>query len=118
MKKSYWIGFSLLEISYWSFHASFLGFLTSYLLSKGISNTVVSMFLVTFLLASFVGSFVWGIVCDRFHTNRRVSILCFLADLFFLRKYFRACCFIFAAGVRVSAECNKHRFMAFADLRK
>ncbi len=79
MKKSYWIGFSLLEISYWSFHASFFGFLTSYLLSKGISNTVVSMFLVTFLLASFVGSFIWGIVCDRFHTNRRVSILCFLA---------------------------------------
>ena len=79
MKKSYWIGFSLLEISYWSFHASFIGFLMSYLLSKGISNTVVSMFLASNLLAAFLGSFVWGMVCDRFRTNRKVSMLCFLA---------------------------------------
>lgn len=79
MKRSYWIGFSLLEISYWSFHASFIGFLMSYLLSKGISNTAVSMFLASNLLAAFLGSFVWGMVCDRFRTNRKVSVFCFLA---------------------------------------
>jgi Major Facilitator Superfamily. len=32
----------------------------------------------SFLLAAFVGSFFWGMVCDRFHTNRKVSIACFL----------------------------------------
>ncbi|WP_289300980.1 MFS transporter [Sporofaciens musculi] len=79
MKKSYWIGFSVLEVSYWSFHASFIGFLMSYLLTKGITNTVVSIFLASYLLAAFLGSFIWGMVCDRFHTNRKVSILCFLA---------------------------------------
>lgn len=78
MKKSYWIGFSLLEISYWCYHASFIGFLMSYLLSKGITNTMVSIFMASFLLASFVGSFVWGMVCDRFHSNRKVSMVCFL----------------------------------------
>ena len=79
MKKSYWIRFSLLEISYWGFHASFIGFLMSYLLSKGITNTMVSIFMASYLLAAFVGSFVWGMVCDRLHTNRKVSIMCFLA---------------------------------------
>lgn len=79
MKKIYWIGFSLLEISYWCFHASFIGFLMAYLLSKGITNTMVSIFLASYLLAAFLGSFVWGMVCDRFHTNRKVSIVCFLA---------------------------------------
>lgn len=78
MKKSYWIGFSVLEVSYWSFHASFIGFLMSYLLTKGITNTLVSIFLASFLLAAFIGSFIWGMVCDRFHTNRKVSIVCFL----------------------------------------
>ena len=70
MKKSYWIRFSLLEISYWGFHASFIGFLMSYLLSKGITNTMVSIFMASYLLAAFVGSFVWGM---------KVSIMCFLA---------------------------------------
>ena len=49
MKKSYWIRFSLLEISYWGFHASFIGFLMSYLLSKGITNTMVSIFMASYL---------------------------------------------------------------------
>lgn len=79
MKKSYWIGFSLLEISYWCFHVSFIGYLMSFLLSKNISNTILSIFLASYLLASFLGSLVWGTVCDRFHANRRVSIACFLA---------------------------------------
>lgn len=78
MKKKYWIGFSLLEISYWCFHASFIGFLMSYLLTKNITNTMISIFLASYLLTALLGSFIWGIVCDRFQTNRKVSIACFL----------------------------------------
>lgn len=78
MKKKYWIGFSLLEISYWCFHASFIGFLMSYLLTKNITNTMMSIFLASYLLTALLGSFIWGIVCDRFQTNRKVSIACFL----------------------------------------
>ena len=78
IKRRHWIGFAVIEISYWCFHASFIGFLMSYLLSKGITNAMVSIFMASFLLASFVGSFAWGMVCDRFHTNRKVSIACFL----------------------------------------
>lgn len=79
IRRRHWIGFAVIEISYWCFHASFIGFLMSYLLSKGITNTMVSIFMASFLLASFVGSFVWGMVCDRFHTNRKVSIVCFIS---------------------------------------
>lgn len=78
MKKRVWIGFSLLEISYWCFHASFIGFLMSYLLTKGITNTMISIFLASYLLTSLFGSVIWGIVCDRFQTNRKVSVACFL----------------------------------------
>lgn len=78
MKKKDWIGFSMLEISYWCFHASFIGFLMSYLLTKGITNTMISIFLASYLLTSLLGSVIWGSVCDRFQTNRKVSIACFL----------------------------------------
>lgn len=86
MKKTCWIKFSLLEIAYWCFSASFISFLASYLLSKGISNTVLSLYLASYLLAAFVGSFVWGAVCDYFHTNRKIII--FSLSLTLLIIYF------------------------------
>lgn len=88
MKKKDWIGFSLLEISYWGFHASFIGFLMSYLLTKGITNTVISIFLASYLLTSLLGSIIWGMVCDRFQTNRKVSIICFLTAGFVMYAIF------------------------------
>lgn len=88
MKKKYWIGFSLLEISYWCFHASFIGFLMSYLLTKGITNTMMSIFLASYLLTALLGSFIWGMVCDRFQTNRKVSIACFLIAGFVMYAIF------------------------------
>ncbi len=88
MKKKDWIGFSLLEISYWCFHASFIGFLMSYLLTKGISNTMISIFLASYLLTSLLGSVFWGSVCDRFQTNRKVSIACFLIAGFVMYAIF------------------------------
>lgn len=39
---------------------------------------MMSIFLASYLLTSLLGSVIWGIVCDRFQTNRRVSIACFL----------------------------------------
>ncbi len=88
MKKKYWVGFSLLEISYWCFHASFIGFLMSYLLTKGITNTMMSIFLASYLLTALLGSFIWGMVCDRFQTNRKVSIACFLTAGFVMYAIF------------------------------
>lgn len=71
MKKIHMAGFALLEVSYWSFHASFLAYLSAYLISKGVSNTMVSLLLSAFLLSAFAGSLFWGSYCDRRQTNRK-----------------------------------------------
>ncbi len=73
-------GFALLEISYWCFSASFISFLTSYLLHKGLTNTALSILLAFYLLAAFLGSFVWGFVCDHLLSNRTVILLCLLVS--------------------------------------
>ena len=39
---------------------------------------MISIFLASYLLTSLLGSVFWGSVCDRFQTNRKVSIACFL----------------------------------------
>ena len=74
-----YIRFTLLEISYWCFSASFISFLGSYLLSKGISNTVLSILLALYLLAGFAGSFLWGSLCDRLSSNRNILLPCFIS---------------------------------------
>ncbi len=71
-------GFSLLEISYWCFNASFIGFLVSYLLSKDVSNSTLSILLAAYLLAAFLGSLVCGILCDHLISNRTAIIVCLI----------------------------------------
>lgn len=75
MSKRLCFGFALLEISYWCFHASFIAFASAYLLECGISNTIISLLLAVYLLTSFIGSFFWGKLCDKFHTNKLFFII-------------------------------------------
>ena len=55
MSKRHFFGFSALEITYWGFHASFIGYASAYILSRGVSNTVMSLLLSGFLLCAFIG---------------------------------------------------------------
>ena len=75
MSKRLSICFSLLEISYWSFHASFIGFISAFLLENGISNTMLSLLIAGFFLCTVIGSFVWGALCDYLHTNKKVLLI-------------------------------------------
>lgn len=75
MSKRLCIGFSLLEISYWSFHASFIGFISVFLLENGISNTTLSLLIAGYFLCTVIGSFVWGALCDYLHTNKKVLLI-------------------------------------------
>lgn len=75
MSKRLCIGFALLEISYWSFHASFIGFLSAYLLENGVSNTMLSLLIAGYFTCTVIGSFVWGAVCDYLHTNKKVLLI-------------------------------------------
>lgn len=74
MSKRLCIGFSLLEISYWSFHASFIGFISAFLLENGISNTMLSLLIAGYFICTVMGSFVWGALCDYLHTNKKVLL--------------------------------------------
>jgi len=75
MSKRLCIGFSLLEISYWSFHASFIGFISAYWLENGIRNTTLSLLIAGYFLFTVIGSFFWGAICDYLHTNKRVLLI-------------------------------------------
>ena len=74
MTKRLCAGFAALEVAYWCVHATFLGFVSAYLLEKGMSNTAVSLLLAAYLLSAFAGSLFWGGVCDRWQTNRKVFL--------------------------------------------
>lgn len=75
MSKRLCFGFAVLEISYWCFHASFIGFASAYLLHRGISNTILSLLVAIFLFCAFLGSFFWGGLCDKFQTNRKIYMI-------------------------------------------
>lgn len=73
--------FSFMDALYWAFYASFVGFISTYLLECGMSNSVLSIMLACFMLASFIGAFFWGSVCDRAKTNKNIFIPEFIASI-------------------------------------
>lgn len=73
--------FSVMDALYWAFYASFVGFISTYLLDCGMSNSVLSIMLACFMLASFIGAFFWGSVCDRAKTNKNIFIPEFIASI-------------------------------------
>lgn len=91
MKAKKFVLFSALEITYWGFHASFVGYASAYLLSRGVSNTMMSLLLSGFLLSAFAGSMVFGRICDSMQTNKRVFLPCMAASyMLVLAIYFFA----------------------------
>ncbi len=74
MKRSHFFGFLAIEISYWCFHAAFAGYVASYLLENGMSSSVLGLINSAYLICAFAGSFLFGGLCDHFHTNRKVFL--------------------------------------------
>lgn len=74
MSKRQFYGFIALHVSYWCFYASFISFASTFFLNRGIGNTAVSLLVAGYLLCSFVGSLVWGTVCDMLGTNKKVFL--------------------------------------------
>ena len=68
--------FCVLESAFWGYHACFLGYASAYIISRGTSSTVMSLLLSGFLLSAFVGSMVFGRICDQLQTNKRVLMPC------------------------------------------
>lgn len=100
MNKRDFVLFSVLESAFWGYHACFLGYASAYIISRGVSSTVMSLLLSGFLLSAFVGSMVFGRICDQKQTNKRVLIPCMaLCYVLMLFIYF------FAESVPVLALC-------------
>ena len=100
MNKRDFVLFSVLESAFWGYHACFLGYASAYIISRGVSSTVMSLLLSGFLLCAFGGSMVFGRICDQKQTNKRVLIPCMaLCYVLMLAIYF------FAESVPVLALC-------------
>lgn len=76
MTKRQYAGFAALEIAFWCFHACFICYASAYFLENGIGNTVVSLLLAGYMLFSFIGSIVWGSLCDTLGANKVVFLPC------------------------------------------
>lgn len=74
MKGESVLHFSLLDGLFWAFFACFGGLVSAYFLACGMANTTLSITLAGYMLASFVGSFVLGQLCDRLTSNRKVFL--------------------------------------------
>lgn len=70
MNKRKFILFSALEITYWGFHAAFVGYASAYVLSRGVSGTVMSLLLSGFLLSA---------VADRFGVSAMLTLCAAIA---------------------------------------
>ena len=92
MERKHAVGFAVLEIAYWCFHAAFGGFISAYLLEHGMTSSALSLISAAYLLCSFAGSFVFGGLCDRLQTNRKV----FIAGVFLTAAL--ACGIFFGVG--------------------
>ena len=76
--KSYnriFIRFCIQQASYWSYVAAMMGYMTSYMLSKGISSAALGYILAANLLTTFLGSIFWGRRIDAEQNNRKYYIM-------------------------------------------
>lgn len=67
--------FGILEAAYWSIMATFGSYMVPFALSKGFSQSHVSVMMAFYLVCGFAGQFCWGSICDRKRTNKKVFLL-------------------------------------------
>ncbi|WMJ89100.1 MFS transporter [Anaerocolumna sp. MB42-C2] len=82
-KKKLAIRFGIIEAVYWSIFATFAAYITAFGLSRGYAQSTVSIMVSIYMTGAFTGQFVWGSVCDKLRTNKKVflfglGIACFL----------------------------------------
>ena len=79
--KKTFFGFAVLDSMYWAYIGAFLGYISTYLLSNGLSSAMLSITLAGFMAASFAGAFFWGGQCDKRQTNKKVFLFEFAVSI-------------------------------------
>ena len=74
-EKAVLLRFNLLQVLYWCGLASMGSFVSAFMLSKGMSNTRLSIILALYMLGAFIGQFFWGSLSDKLQTNKKFFIL-------------------------------------------
>lgn len=64
--------FYSLEVTYWLSFGSFTAYAGTFVLSKGMSPSMLSIMLAGYMLCAFFGQFFWGSLCDRLNTNKKI----------------------------------------------
>jgi PPP family 3-phenylpropionic acid transporter len=66
--------FSLLQFTFWCSWCAFTSFVALYLKQEGLSQSQIGFALSVNTLSGIVGQLVWGFLCDRFGTIRRIFL--------------------------------------------
>ena len=74
-EKAVLLRFNMLQVFYWCGLASMGSFVSAFMLSKGMSNTRLSLILALYMLGAFVGQFFWGSLSDKLQTNKKFFIM-------------------------------------------
>ena len=61
---------------FWTISASFSAYITAFALERGMGPGQAGVMVAFFLLASFTGQILWGYVCDRIRSDKRVFLFC------------------------------------------
>ncbi|MGB4661046.1 MAG: MFS transporter [Mobilitalea sp.] len=69
------VRFAIIEGFYWAIFATFASFITAFGLSRGYAQSTVSIMVAIYMIGAFAGQFVWGSVCDKLRTNKKVFLL-------------------------------------------
>ncbi|MBR4164002.1 MAG: MFS transporter [Solobacterium sp.] len=68
------LGFSALDFLYWAYFGAFLGFVSTYFLSCGMSSSMLSLVMAAYMFMAFLGAFFWGGLSDKKQSNKKVFI--------------------------------------------
>ncbi len=73
-KRTFYL-FCALQFTYWGCFAAFNAYFVALMLDAGMTSTRISLIQATYLMAAFAGSFVWGGISDKLHTNRKTFLM-------------------------------------------
>lgn len=75
--------FSLLQISFWAFHALYLGYILAYMVECGASDSMVSLICAGYFITAFLGNLFWGKLCDKLKKNKMIYIINFISAIIY-----------------------------------
>ena len=68
--------FMMVHFFFWTISASFTAYITAFALERGMRPGQASVMIAFFLLSSFTGQILWGYICDRIRSDKKIFLFC------------------------------------------